>query len=77
MAARRETPPAAAVCAGTRLHVVWLQRRRRRRGKLETVLELALHCVRLGSPLKRLYTVVICTYLLAVQTSHNNSNYEN
>jgi hypothetical protein len=38
-----------------RLHVVWLQRRRRR-GELETVLKLVLHCVRLGSPLKRLYT---------------------
>jgi hypothetical protein len=49
-----------------RLHVVWLQRRRRRRGKLETViLELVLHCVRLGSPLKRLYTVVICTYFIS------------
>jgi hypothetical protein len=47
-----------------RLHVVWLQRRRRR-GKLETVLKLVLHCVRLGSPLKRLYTVAICTYFIS------------
>ena len=47
-----------------RLHVVWLQRRRRR-GELEAVLKLVLHCVRLGSPLKRLYTVVICTYFIS------------